>query len=134
MNILTKIFGWWDGATFGTWLNTVFTGEEVGTDIFGNRYYRSRKPNSLGRQRRWVIYKGINDASHVPAEWHNWLHGAFDNDTVPESNLPPARVWETEYTPNVTGTSAAYRPAGALERGGQRAKATGDYQSWSPDA
>jgi NADH:ubiquinone oxidoreductase subunit len=28
----------------------------------------------------------------------------------------------------------AYRPAGALERGGQRARAAGDYEAWTPDA
>jgi len=68
----------------------------------------------------------------VPAEWHGWLHGNFDG--LPESNLPPARIWEVDFTPNVTGTSAAYRPQGALERGGKRAAATGDYEAWSPKA
>ena len=52
---------------------------------------------------------------------------------MPESNLPPARIWEVDYTPNATGTAAAYRPAGALERGGKRAPATGDYEAWSPE-
>ena len=85
-----------------------------------------------GRERRWVIYNGSNDASRVPAEWHGWLHGSFDG--VPESNLPPPRIWEADYTPNSTGTAAAYRPAGALERGGKRARASGDYEAWSPDA
>lgn len=132
MGILSKIFTWWDGATIGTLLNSALTGEQVGTDAQGNRYYRSKKPNSLGYQRRWVIYKGANDSSRVPAEWHGWLHGAFDD--VPESHLPPPRIWETEFTPNVTGTPLAYRPQGALERGGQRASATGDYEAWTPDS
>ncbi len=132
MGILSKIFTWWDGATIGTLLNSALTGEQVGTDAQGNRYYRSKKPNSLGYQRRWVIYKGANDSSRVPAEWHGWLHGAFDD--VPESHLPPPRIWETEFTPNVTGTPLAYRPQGALERGGQRAAATGDYEAWTPDS
>ena len=78
-----------------------------------------------------AIYNGSNDASRVPAEWHGWLHGTLDG--VPESNLPPPRVWEVDYTPNATGTAAAYRPQGALERGGRRAGATGDYEAWSPD-
>ena len=55
-------------------------------------------------------------------------------DGVPESFLPPARIWEADFTPNATGTQAAYRPQGALERGGKRAAATGDYESWTPDA
>ena len=32
----------------------------------------------------------------------------------------------------MTGTNRAYLPAGALERGGNRAAATGDYEAWSP--
>ena len=132
MGILSKIFTWWNGATIGTAFNSAMTGEHVGTDAQGNRYYRAKKLNSLGDQRRWVIYTGPNDASRVPAEWHGWLHGAFDD--VPQSFLPPAKIWETEYTPNATGTVQAYRPQGALERGGKRAAATGDYEAWAPDA
>jgi len=136
MGILGKIFTWWDGATIGTALHSWRTGEEVGSDHQGNRYYRSRKripagqPNA-GQERRWVIYNGANDASRVPAEWFGWLHYQFDE--VPESRLPPPRIWEAEFTPNATGTVAAYRPQGALERGGRRAAATGDYEAWSPE-
>jgi NADH:ubiquinone oxidoreductase subunit len=38
-----------------------------------------------------------------------------------------------ERLPNLTGTPAAYLPPGAIERGGQRAPATGDYEAWRPD-
>ena len=109
---------------------TARKGEHVGTDAQGNKYYRS-KPKQGQQERRWVIYDGNNDASRVPAEWHGWLHGAFGD--VPESYLPPPKLWEADYTPNATGTAAAYRPQGALERGGKRAKATGDYEAWSPE-
>jgi NADH:ubiquinone oxidoreductase subunit len=137
MGILAKIFTWWDGATFGTMLDSARHGEQVGTDAQGNRYYRAKKPYPKGhprsgQERRWVIYDGSNDASRVPAEWHGWLHGTHDG--VPESYLPPARIWEADYTPNATGTPQAYRPQGALEKGGVRARATGDYEAWSPDA
>jgi NADH:ubiquinone oxidoreductase subunit len=132
MSFLGKIFTWWDGATIGTMLDSWLHGVEVGSDAQGNRYFRARKTEPGQKQRRWVIYNGINDASRVPAEWHGWLHGAFDD--VPESRLPPPRVWEADYTPNATGTERAYRPQGALERGGRRAAAAGDYEAWSPDA
>jgi NADH:ubiquinone oxidoreductase subunit len=132
MGILSKIFTWWDGATIGTMLNSALTGEQVGTDAQGNRYFRAKKRLPDGRERRWVIYEGANDASRVPAEWHGWLHGSFDG--VPESHLPPPRIWEADYSPNATGTPAAYRPQGALERGGHRAAATGDYEAWTPDS
>lgn len=136
MGIFSKIFTWWDGATIGTLLNSRMTGEHVGTDVQGNRYFRAKKKLPDGRERRWVIYNGANDASRVPAEWHGWLHGSFadEDGRVPESFLPAPRIWEADYTPNRTGTEEAYRPQGALERGGQRARATGDYQAWSPDA
>lgn len=136
MSILGKIFTWWDGATIGTLLWTARKGEHVGTDAQGNKYYRTRardgQRSQANRERRWVIYDGPNDASRVPAEWHGWLHGSFED--VPESFLPPPRIWEADYTPNATGTLAAYRPQGALERGGNRARADGDYEAWSPDA
>ena len=136
MGFLGKIFTWWDGATIGTSLWSARNGEHVGTDTQGNKYFRSKpkrsQGTSAGRERRWVIYNGANDASRVPAEWHGWLHHQYDG--LPESFLPPPKIWEVDYTPNATGTAAAYRPAGALEKGGQRARATGDYEAWTPDA
>ena len=130
MGILGTIFTWWDGATFGTKLWTARKGEKVGTDAQGNTYFRSKARDGQ-RERRWVIYEGSNDASRVPSEWHGWLHGSGDD--VPESFLPAPRIWETDYSPNATGTGAAYRPAGALERGGKRASASGDYEAWTPE-
>jgi len=138
MGILKQIFTWWDGATIGTRLWAARVGaEHVGTDASGNRYYRARPKGSgantgsyTGREKRWVVYNGPNDASRVPAEWHGWLHGTYDE--VPESHLPPPKVWEAEYTPNATGTAAAHVPQGALERGGKRARAVGDYEAWIP--
>jgi len=130
MGFFSKLFTWWDGATIGTSVWSALNGEHVGTDAAGNKYYRSK--NKKGAERRWVIYAGANDASRVPAEWHGWLHGAFDD--LPESHLPPPKIWEADYTPNATGSAAAYRPQGALERGGRRAAATGDYEAWTPDA
>jgi NADH:ubiquinone oxidoreductase subunit len=133
MNFFGKLFTWWDGATIGTSLFSAFNGEQVGTDAQGNTYFRAKKKKgSGGRERRWVIYNGANDASRVPAEWHGWLHNSYD--ALPDSHLPPPRIWEADFSPNATGTGAAYRPQGALERGGRRAAATGDYEAWTPDA
>ena len=131
MGILGKIFTWWDGATIGTSLFSSRNGSKVGEDHQGNVYFEGGK-DVHGNPRRWVIYNGPNDASRVPPEWHGWLHGTIDG--TPESNLPPARIWEVDYTPNMTGTDAAYRPTGALEKGGHRQAATGDYEAWTPDA
>ena len=130
MSILGKIFTWWDGATIGTAWFTTRKGEQVGTDAAGNRYFRNKNTKAGERERRWVIYDGANDASRVPSEWHGWLHGLGDD--VPESFLPAPRIWEADYTPNATGSAAAYLPSGALQRGGRRARASGDYEAWTP--
>lgn len=129
MGLLKHIFTWWDGATIGTALFSRRHGGRVGSDQLGNVYFESTRPVN-GRVRRWVIYSGSNDASRVTPEWHGWLHGT--TDLVPDE-LPPAREWEKPPVPNLTGTTAAFRPAGALERGGNRAAATGDYEAWSPN-
>ncbi len=130
MSIIKNIFTWWEGAGFGTTVMTAMRGKRVGTDALGNVYYEGKKAEQ-GRQRRWVIYNGSNDASRVPPEWHGWLHNTVDE--LPDVSLPAPRAWELPATPNLTGTISAYKPAGALEAGGKRAAATGDYQAWSPE-
>ena len=130
MAILKSIFTWWDGATIGTLLYSRRNGRKVGTDRYGNVYLESRKATD-GKVRRWVIYDGPNDASRVPAEWFGWLH--HQTDLTPDE-MPPVHAWEKEPEPNLTGTPHAYLPAGALERGGNRAAATGDYEAWTPGA
>ncbi len=132
MGIFGKLFTWWDGATIGTLWWSFKNGEQVGTDGQGNKYYRTKSSKEGQKERRWVMYDGANDASRVPAEWHGWLHGSYDE--LPESHLPEPKIWEVDYEPNATGTADAYLPAGALQRGGKRAKATGDYEAWTPDA
>jgi NADH:ubiquinone oxidoreductase subunit len=127
MGIFKNIFTWWEGATFGTWLNTRTNGNFVGEDDLGNRYFTARKLTE-GRLRRWVIYNGSNDASRVPPDWHSWLHSTVDD--VPDQSLPPMRKWQIPATGNLTGTTEAYRPSGV---GPKRAPATGDYSAWSPE-
>ena len=39
----------------GTLLQTRFCGQEVGHDIYGNRYYRDRKTPQGVRERRWFL-------------------------------------------------------------------------------
>jgi NADH:ubiquinone oxidoreductase subunit len=103
----------------------------VGTDALENRYYQSKKLQA-GRIRRWVMYAGSNDSSRVPPEWHGWLHGTVD--TAPDEALAKVPQWVKPATPNLTGTELAYKPAGALDKGGARAGAAGDYHAWTPDA
>lgn len=129
MGINLNPFTWWNGATWGTMLGLAGK-KRVGTDDLGNVYWEGGS-DTAGRPRRWVIYAGANDASRVPAEWFSWLHHQIDD--VPDQALPPRRAWQKTPAPNPTGTSFAYRPKGALEEGGKRAAATGDYEPWTPE-
>jgi NADH:ubiquinone oxidoreductase subunit len=128
-----KLFTWWNSQTFGTQFWTWRFGELVGQDEDGNRYYRTRGGKidpSLGIERRWVIYNGYAEASRVPPAWHGWLHHTVDIPPTEETYTP--REWQKPHVPNMTGTPAAYRPAGSTLASGRRPKATGDYQAWTP--
>ena len=114
--------------TIGTILFTLAKGKLVGTDSQGNRYFRERRARAGHRQRRWVLYKGRVEASRVPPEWHAWLHYTVDQPLSPATEKP----WVKEHQPNRTGTADAYLPAGHDRRGGERARATGDYEAWRP--
>ncbi len=132
MNILAKIFTWWDGATIGTALFSSRNGRRVGEDVFGNTYFQSKKAGTgHPAGQRWVIYNGPNDASRVPPEWHGWLHHTVDTLPTEEDYAP--REWQQPHMPNLTGTRHAYRPAGSLHKGGERPQATGDYKAWRPE-
>lgn len=113
----------------GTWLHTKLHGRQVGTDGAGNTYYEDKRtPTSGRRARRWVAFAGADEASAVPPEWHAWLHYTVD-EPLPDSGRKP---WQKPHLPNATGTAASYRPAGHDYEGGHRAKATGDYEAWTP--
>jgi NADH:ubiquinone oxidoreductase subunit len=124
--------------TITTKLYTALFGELVGTDNFGNRYFR-RKGKTHGdssaydkraKEKRWVMYKGIAEPSKVPAEWHGWLHYTLE---APPSARNIARYkWERQHQPNLTGTPGAYMPPGHLLKGGDRDPATSDYEAWKP--
>jgi NADH:ubiquinone oxidoreductase subunit len=123
-------------TTIGTRLLTWLRGELVGSDRYGNTYYRLKrdKPSGRGggrfsRERRWVIYKGEPEGSKVPPEWHAWLHHTVNE--VPSDR--PRYSWEKEHQPNMTGTPLAYHPQGSVLLGGHRARATGDYEPWTPE-
>lgn len=133
---LLKMFTWWSGTTFGTNRWTRLYGEKVGTDEFGNTYYRTRGgaiDPMLGFERRWVVYAGEAEASAIPPGWHGWMH--HKTDTPPPAEGYVARPWELPHKLNLTGTPRAYRPQGSiLNEDPQRPPATGDYQPWTPRA
>lgn len=104
-------------------------GRRVGTDRFGNAYYAG-KPfrGGHGAERRWVVYKGEDEATAVPPEWHGWLHN-MTPQPLPEA---PKYGWMVPYEPNDTGTPRAYRPSGHDYAGGRQNMSGGDYDAWAP--
>ena len=117
------------GMNIGTRIFTALHGRLVGQDADGNRYYEERRPVAGRRTRRWVAYRGVPEASVVPPEWHAWLHHVTDQPIPAEAR----RFWQKPHVPNRTGTPESYRPPGHDYRGGQRQRATGDYEAWVPE-
>ncbi len=135
MGIFSEIFSWWGGNTWGTRLTIARHGRYVGDDSFGNRYYEQIKgvgpEGPLGRLRRWVTYTKLADPSKVPPEWHGWLHKS--TDVLPSESTLPRKAWEKPHRANLSGTAGAWHRPGALTTDAPRARATGDYEAWSPD-
>ncbi|WP_375255553.1 NADH:ubiquinone oxidoreductase subunit NDUFA12 [Yoonia sp.] len=120
---IKRMFTWWDGQSFGTQLWTRRNGTKVGEDAQGNVFY-----NNADDSRRWVIYDGDNEATRVSPEWHGWLHHTWDEPPTAE-NLP-RKTWEKPHQPNLTGTMAAYAPAGSIRRNAPDERS--DYEAWTP--
>lgn len=116
--------------SIGTWLYTRVHGRCVGKDMFGNRYFVSRKKAAGKREKRWVVYKGMAEPSKVPPLWHAWLHHIIDKR--PDELDIPEYDWMKDHLPNLTGTANAYKPRGHLERGTSRDPSTSDYEAWTP--
>ena len=102
LTLFKKIFTWWNQDTFGTRLNTIFFGNLVGHDEFGNKYYESKKG------KRWVIYADTIDASKIPVEWYSWIH--FMPNKIEKNHKFQKYEWQKPHQSNLTGTDSAYFP------------------------
>lgn len=125
LSIIKRVFVWWDGQTLGTQLFTWRKGEKVGEDDLGNRYFRNADDS-----RRWVVFNGEVEGSRINPDWHGWLHRTWDE---PPSDKPLAhKDWEKPHQENLTGTAAAYAPAGSIRNTGKAASRP-DYEAWAPE-
>lgn len=124
MKFLSRIFTWWNGQTLATQFHTWRKGERVGEDAQGNIFYQSN-----GGERRWVIYNGESQASRVSPDWHGWLHHTYAE--TPDKAPLPHKAWEKPHQENLTGTAAAYAPAGSLRRANPVERR--DYEAWQPE-
>ena len=124
LNSVLRALTWWDGQTLNTQLFTWRKGVRVGDDDQGNVYYHNADDS-----KRWVIFNGEIEASKVSPEWHGWLHRTWDE---PPTDKPLAhKDWEKPHQENLTGTMAAYAPAGSIRRAAPVERS--DYEAWTPE-
>lgn len=124
MKFILQILTWWNSQSLGTQIYTWRNGTIVGEDSQGNKYYEN-----ADKSRRWVIYNGIIDGSRIPADWHGWIHHTFDE--CPGTTPLVHKEWEKEHQKNVSGTDAAYHPAGSIFA--PSSKSPRDYEAWQPE-
>ena len=98
---LKLIFTWWNRQTLGTFLKTLFFGKFVGSDEYGNKYYKSKKDE------RWVVYGKNIEATKISADWYLWMHHTINK--IPEykdQKFP----WHKKHLENQTGSKNSFRP------------------------
>ena len=95
------IFTWWNKQTFGTFLKTLFFGKYVGSDEFGNKYFRSKK------NERWVVYSKNIEATKISSDWYLWMHHTIDK--IPDKK-DVKYSWQKKHLENQTGTANSFRP------------------------
>ena len=115
---------WWNSQTWGTQLYTWRNGQKVGEDNQGNVFYETKDG-----KKRWVIFNGEAEASRIDPEWHGWLHRTWEE---PPTKAPlKHKSWEKPHQENLTGTPAAYAPAGSLRQ--TQPADRSDYEAWQPE-
>jgi len=113
---LNFFFTWWNRQTFGTFLKTLFFGKYVGSDEYGNKYYKSKKDE------RWVIYSNIIEATKITSDWYLWMHHTIDK--IP--NIKDTKYsWQKNHLENQTGTIKSYKPV-KIKKNDVKKK----YESW----
>ena len=99
--IFKIIFTWWNKQTFGTFLKTLFFRKYVGSDEYGNKYYKSKK------NERWVIYSKNIEATKITSDWYLWIHHTIDK--IPD--IKGAKFsWQKKHLENQTGTRNRFKP------------------------
>ena len=113
--------------TSGTRHTQLFTwrkGVRVGEDDQGNVFYENRE-----KSKRWVIFNGEIEASKISPDWHGWLHHTWDE--TPSDKPLVHKSWQKPHQENLTGTVAAYAPAGSIRQAKPADRS--DYEAWVPE-
>ena len=98
---LKLIFTWWNRQTLGTFLKTLFFGKFVGSDEYGNKYYKSKKDE------RWVVYGKNIEATKISADWYLWMHHTINKIPDYKDQKFP---WQKKHLENQTGSKNSFRP------------------------
>ena len=106
----------------GTFIKTFLFGKFVGKDEYGNSYYRGYNINKKPAK-RWVIYKGVINASKIPPLWYRWIHHMTDE--LPSETDIEKYKWQKQHKANLTGTKLSYKPEYDIK--------TKYYQPWQPE-
>ena len=124
MKFLLSFLTWWNSQTLNTRFFTWRKGVKVGEDDQGNVFYQSKDG-----KKRWVIFNGEMEASRVAPDWHGWLHHTWEE---PPTKAPlKHKAWEKPHQENLTGSAAAYAPAGSLRAATSVTRT--DYEAWQPE-
>ena len=65
-------------TNFWNFFKNIFFGKYVGSDNYGNKYYKSKKDE------RWVIYSKNIEATKITSDWYLWMHHTIDK--IPKDN------------------------------------------------
>ena len=114
--IFKIMFTWWNKQTFGTFLKTLFFGKFVGSDDFGNRYYKSKNDE------RWVIYSSNIEATKITTDWYLWIHHTIEKE--PQKNEKKFS-WQKKHLDNQSGTSNSFKPV-KINKNNNKKK----YETW----
>ncbi|CED82174.1 ndufa12-domain-containing protein [Phaffia rhodozyma] len=89
------------------------SGDFVGKDRFGNKYFQNYNPEEeIPGRHRWVDYAQHNyHVSQIPPEWHSWInHIRKDPPTIDPIMKESTPTWLLPHRENMTGTRGAYKP------------------------
>ena len=118
---ISNLFIWWNGQTIGTKVYTKLFGNFVGTDEYGNNYFKSSNGT-----KRWVNYKGVCDASNISPAWHSWIHKTTDK--VPSFEKDNLSMNNSDDTYTEIKKNGKYHPNNFKNH-----SIFNDYESWKPN-
>ena len=101
---------------YWNFLKTLFFGKFVGSDEFGNKYYKNKKDE------RWVIYAKDIEATKITSDWFLWMHHTVNEYSI---RITKKYNWQKSHTQNLSGTNKAYKPNKISKKNKFK-----NYESW----